>query len=233
MWQYIVGTLSTTLSQFFRGIMGLLPRLVAVLIIIVIGWVGAFILQWILKKVLAWVRFNALFRNTSLIPTLRKAALPPPDELLARLVFWGVGLGFTFLASSSLGIFGLQEEVSKIILFIPQLVVALLVLLLGLLLANFFGRATLLAAVNANYASPRFLSNVVQFLIVIFAATMALDQLGVGHRVVLIAFSISFGAVMLGLAIAFGLGGRDVARRILERQFPEKKKEEEDEISPL
>ncbi len=101
------------------------------------------------------------------------------------------------------------------------------------MIANFFGRATLLAAVNANHPSPRLLSNIVQFLILIMAVTMALDQMGVGYHVILIAFSISFGAIMFGLAIAFGFGGREVARRILERRFPEGKEEEEDEISPL
>ena len=200
MGQYIVETVRRTLSEFLHIVMGFLPRLLAMLIIIVVGWLIALLLKIVLRRMLTLVKFNQLFQSTNLPPVLTKASLPPPDELLSRLTFWGVGIAFIFL---------------------------------GLVIANFFGRATLLAAVNANHPSPRLLSNIVQFLILIMAVTMALDQMGVGYHVILIAFSISFGAIMFGLAIAFGFGGRELARRILERRFPEGKEEEEDEISPL
>jgi hypothetical protein len=75
----------------------------------------------------------------------------------------------------------------------------------------------------------------VRLVIIIFFVTMALEQIGLGRRVVLIAFSIAFGALMLGSAIAFGLGGRDVARKVLEKQFLHKEEtaEKDEEISPL
>jgi hypothetical protein len=233
MGQYIVETVRRTLAEFLHIVMGFLPRLLAMLIIIAVGWLIALLLKIILRRVLALVKFNQLFQSTNLPPVLKKASLPPPDELLSRLTFWGVGIAFIFLGATALGVLALQELIAKFFLFLPQFFVGLIVLFLGLVVANFFGRATLLAAVNANHPSPRLLSNIVQFLILIMAVTMALDQMGVGYHVILIAFSISFGAVMFGLAIAFGFGGRDVARRILERRFPEGKEEEEDEISPL
>ncbi len=233
MGHYIAEALSRTLEDFFHVLMGLLPRLLAMLVIIAVGWFIALVLKVILRRVLALIKFNRLFQNSSLPRVLAKAALPPPDELLSRLAFWVVGVAFVLLGLDALAIVALQDELSKFFVLVPQIFVALLVFFVGLLVANFFGRAALLAAVNANHPSPRLLSNAVQFLILILAVTMALDQVGVGHRVVLIAFSIAFGAIMLGLAIAFGLGGRDVARRILERRFPEKSKEEDDEISPL
>ena len=81
---------------------------------------------------------------------------------------------------------------------------------------------------NADSPSPRLFSSFVRFLILLFAVTMALERIGLGKGVVLVAFSISFGAIMMGLAIAFGLGGRNVARRILERRFPEATRRDED-----
>src|SRR6266567_2971716 len=233
MGQYIVETVRRTLSEFLHIVMGFLPRLLAMLIIIVVGWLIALLLKIILRRILTLVKFNQLFQSTNLPPVLTKASLPPPDELLSRLTFWGVGIAFIFLGATALGVVALQELIAKFFLFLPQFFVGLIVFFLGLVIANFFGRATLLAAVNANHPSPRLLSNIVQFLILIMAVTMALDQMGVGYHVILIAFSISFGAIMFGLAIAFGFGGRELARRILERRFPEDKKEEEDEISPL
>lgn len=220
--------LTSMVSQF-------LPRLLAMVIIIVVGWIVAWILKIIVRRILWFVKFNQLSETAGFTQSFAKADLPTPTELLSRLVFWVVWVAFILFGLNALDIAPLQDEISHFFLFLPQIFVALLILFVGVLVANFFGRATLLAAVNANSPSPRFLSNLVRFLIIILAVTMALERLGLGHGVVLITFSIAFGAVMLGLALAFGLGGRDAARRLLERRFLEnaKKDEESDEISHL
>jgi hypothetical protein len=134
---------------------------------------------------------------------------------------------------SVLGISGLQDQISRFFLFLPQVFVALLILLVGMLAANFFSRAALLAAVNAGYPSPRMLSGAIRLVIVAMAVSMALEQVGLATHTVLMAFSIVFGALMLGLAIAFGLGGRDLAEGVLKKYFVEKKKENGEEPSPL
>jgi hypothetical protein len=103
--------------------------------------------------------------------------------------------------------------------FVPRFLVALLVLALGFLIGNFVWRATLLASVNAGVPGARLLSGSLRLLVIAVAVVMALEQLRLATTVVLTAFAISFGALMLGLAIAFGLGGRDAARALLERQF--------------
>ena len=101
----------------------------------------------------------------------------------------------------------LQEQISRLLRLLPEIVVAILILFLGLVIANFLSRAALLAAVNAGYASPKMVSWSIRFGIWILAIAMALDELGVARQTVIAAFSIVFGAFMLGLAIAFGLGG--------------------------
>jgi hypothetical protein len=230
---FVIQSMTHTLANFYDMVVQFLPRLLAMLIIIVAGLLIALVLRVALRGILSVAKFGAVCEASGLTQALAKMALPPPIDLLSRLVFWVVWVGFILLGINALGIVALREQISRFFLFLPQVFVALLVLFGGLLAANFFSRATLLAAVNANHPSARLLSSVVRFLIVLLAATMALEQLGLGQHAVLTAFSIAFGAVMLGMAIAFGLGGRDVARRILERQFPPGKKEEEDEISQL
>jgi hypothetical protein len=102
------------------------------------------------------------------------------------------------------------------------------------LAASFFSRAALLAAVNANFRSSRLLSISIRIIISIFALSMVLEVLGVAEETMLIAFGTAFGAIMLGLALAFGIGGKDLAREFLEKKFAIGKKEEkEDELSPL
>jgi hypothetical protein len=104
----------------------------------------------------------------------------------------------------------------------------------GLLAATFFSRAALLAAVNANVPSPRVLSMAVRSIIIVFVLSIAFEELGLAQETMLVAFGIAFGALMLGLSIAFGIGGRDLAKRFLEKKFVRKEDQEnEDELSPL
>jgi len=209
------------------------PKILGMVIIVAVGWVIAMIVKIILRHALNLVKFNVLCDNVGASQMLTKADLPPPTELLARLVFWVTWATFLMLGISTLGLVVLQEQISRFFLYVPQIFVALLILLIGILLANFVSRAVLLGMVNANVPSARLLSNAVRMFIVILTVAMALEHVALAKSVVLIAFSIAFGAVMLGLAIAFGLGGRDVARRFLERQFTEDTKGEKDEISHL
>ncbi len=224
---FIVKSLTQTLHTFSEMVARFLPQLLALLIIVVVGWITAWLLKVILRRVLPLVRFNSLFDAAGFTQLLAKAALPTPSELLARLVFWVVWLIFILFGLAALQIAPLQEELSRLFSLLPQLFVALVILFVGLLIANFVSRATLLAAVNADSPSPRLVSAMVRFVIVTLAGTMALERVGLGRGVILVAFSAFFGAIMLGLALAFGLGGRDLARRVLERHFLEKKEEDQ------
>ena|ERR1051326_9079011 len=104
MGQYVVDTVRRTLAEFLHIVMGFLPRLLAMLIIIAVGWLIALLLKLILRRALALVKFNQLFQDTNLPPVLKKSSLPPPDELLSRLTFWGVGIAFIFLGATALGV---------------------------------------------------------------------------------------------------------------------------------
>ena len=235
MGKLILNTLSQTLGNFFSALALFLPRVLSMLVVIVAGFLIALVLKVIIRRIFGIAGFRKYCDSAGLTQMMRKAALPPPVEFLGQVVFWIVWIVFIVLGVDALGIGALREQISRFFLFLPQIFVAMVVLFIGLLIANFFSRATLLAAANANYPSARLLASLVRLLIIIFFVTMALEQIGLGRRVVLIAFSIAFGAVMMGTAIAFGLGGRDVARRFLERQFVNKEEptEKDEEISPL
>jgi len=210
-----------------------LPHLLAMFIFVIAGGLVALVLGKTTGRALRFVNFNALCRRSGLTDLLLKADLPAPDVLVGRLVFWVVWIGFILSGFSALGLRPAEDMVGQFFLFIPQLLAAILMLAVGILLANFVSRAALLAAFNANWPSPRLLANFIRFFIVILAVTMALDQLSLARTVVLTAFAIAFGAIMLALAIAFGMGGREVARRALERRFPEAGAVEKDEMSHL
>jgi hypothetical protein len=232
--EIIITELTNALQELARGFAHYLPRAVVMLIIAFIGWVIAYLLKVIVRGILRVTKFSKLSESAGATALLNQAALPSSTELLSRFVFWVAWVGFILLGVSVLGIVGLEEYTSRFFLFLPRLCVALVILFLGSLAASFFSRAALLAAVNANFRSSRLLSASVRIIISIFALSMMFEVLGVAEQTMLMAFGTVFGAVMLGMAIAFGLGGKDLAREFLERRLATGKKEEkEDELSPL
>jgi hypothetical protein len=230
----IIQELSQVLEEMAHGFAHYLPRLIVMLILALAGWVIAYVVKVVLRSILRLVKFDRLSENAGAAQLLDKAALPSATEVVSRFVFWVVWLGFVLLGVSVLGILGLQEQVAKFFIFLPRLFVAMCIFFFGLLAASFFSRAVLLASVNANVPSPRVLSLAVRSMIIVFVLSIVFEELGLAEQTMLVAFGIVFGALMLGLAIAFGLGGRDLAQSFLERRFLRTRKEEnEDELSPL
>jgi len=233
--EIIVSELTRAVQELARDFARFLPRLIVLVIIAFAGWLIAYLLKQVVRSILRLIKFDKLSENAGASQLLAKAALPSSTELLSRLVFWVAWLGFILLGVSALGIFGLQEQIARFFLFLPRLFVALFIIFFGLLAASFFSRATLLAAVNADFPSARLLGVSIRVIIMVFVLSMAFEELGIAEETMLVAFGIAFGAIMLGLAIAFGTGGKELARRFLEKRFVRRNKaeENEDELSPL
>jgi hypothetical protein len=225
------------LEQAYRNLVHMLaeflPRFVVMLVIILAGLLVAYVLRYLVRMLLRVTKLDRLSDEAGASRVLRMAALPSMSEVLSRSIFWISLLGFILVGISVLNIAGLQEQVSRFLHLLPEIVIAMVILFLGLIIANFFSRAALLAAVNAGYKSPKTLSWSIRFVIWILAITMALEELSVARETVIAAFSIVFGALMLGLAIAFGLGGQQMAREFLERNLSDRKKEKTEEPQPL
>jgi hypothetical protein len=204
------------------------PRLVAAAIIFGAGFIVAVLVRRVTQRALAWLQFDRLTLRSGATEMLRAADLPTAEVLIAKILFWIVLLGFTVSAVDTLQFGPFQGLMQEFFRFVPRFLVALLVLSLGLLVSNFLWRATLLASVNAGLPGARLLAGVLRVLVMAIGVVMALEQIGLATAVVLTAFAITFGALMLGLAIAFGLGGRDAAKTLLEEQLRAKREREAD-----
>ncbi|MGH9715514.1 MAG: mechanosensitive ion channel family protein [Candidatus Acidiferrales bacterium] len=235
MQQMILHAFQQAHDNFTRMLAEFLPRFLLMVVVILIGWLVAYLLKVLLRGILRVARVEKMSEEAGTSRLLRRADLPSMTELLSRAVFWVVWLGFIIVGISFLDIGSLQQQIANLIAVLPQIFVALLILFVGLLAANFFSRAALLAGVNAGLSSPKVLSGIVRTVIIFLALSMALEQIGLGKQTMEIAFSIVFGALMLGLAIAFGLGGRHLAKRLLEKHFFREREqvEHDDELSPL
>jgi len=112
--------------------------------------------------------------------------------------------------------------IERVFDYLPNVFVAIIIVILGYMLGNFLGRAALIASVNAGMQLSRLFGRVVRYLIFILSVLIALEQLGIGKETVLLAFAILFSGIVLAMAIAFGLGGRDLAREFLEKRLAER-----------
>ena len=237
MWNNFVREMAKAAEDIVQGIARFLPRFLEMLVIALAGWVIAAILRALTRSILKLVNFDKLSEHTGASQLLRGVALPSLTEMVSGFVFWIAWMGFIFLGISVLGITAFQEHVRTFFEFLPRLGVGLFIFLFGLVAASFLSRAVLLGAVNANLPSPRIISWAVRTMIILFVLSAAFEELGISSETVVIAFAITFGALMFGLALAFGLGGKGLAMRYLERRFGGEAvadaKEREDELSPL
>jgi hypothetical protein len=140
---------------------------------------------------------------------------------------------FLILSLAALDIAPMNDLVSRLFVFLPQLLAALVILVLGYVVGVFLQRATLLASVNAGLPRARVLASTVQILVLLFTVAMALEQVGIGRSIVLATFSVAFGSVGLAVALAFGYAARDLARSVLERHLAGADREGLGEISHL
>ncbi|PIX89781.1 MAG: hypothetical protein COZ31_00170, partial [Nitrospirae bacterium CG_4_10_14_3_um_filter_44_29] len=166
------------------------------------------------------------------IELLRKGGIKDSvSVLLAKVIGWITIVIFAVISMRELEIPTVERLFESFLLYLPNVFVAALILLFGYLLGNFFGRAALIASVNAGIKISGLIGRFVKFTVFILSGTMALEQLGIARGTIIISFAIIFGGIVLALAIAFGLGGRDIAKEYLEKKV--KGEEKKDEINHL
>jgi hypothetical protein len=156
-----------------------------------------------------------------------------PSLLLARIVFWSVVLLGVLIGIAALDASLTSQLVLQLFTYLPNVVAAVLVLLLGNIIARFLARSVLIGAVNLNLQYARLISTGVKWMILVLAVAMALDHLAIGGSIVHIAFGILFGGIVLALSLAVGLGSKELVSRSLEREANKRQPEVEEPFRHL
>ncbi|MFC1863199.1 hypothetical protein ACFL1Z_04515 [Thermodesulfobacteriota bacterium] len=211
-------------DAFATKITVFLPELIGAIIIFIVGLILAKLIKMGIVKFLRLVRFDTAAEKTGVKDILNKGSIfKTPSEIVGLLVYWFVMILVIIASFDALGLPIVSDILNSIFLYIPNVVVAVIVLILGLLLANLVSAVIRTAASNSGMANAEGLGKVAQYSIVIFAGLIALVQLGIGEEILASAFVIVFGAIALALALAFGLGGKDVATEYLRKWLEDKK----------
>jgi len=219
-------------NRILEKFLHFLPNILSSLLIFISGIVLGFILKTLFLRLFRAIRLDKLSARSGMVEVLQRGGVREPISLiLAKIIGWLTVISFTILSLRSLHVPAIEQILEKFVLYLPNMFAAAVILFFGYLLSNFLGRTALIAAVNAGIKFSGLIGRLVKLTIFLLALTMALEQLGIGRETIVIAFAIVFGGVVLALAIAFGLGGRDIAKEYLEKKL--KGEEKKDEISHL
>lgn len=197
-----------------------LPGLFAMFVLIVLGlFVGWFAKEFTFRLLRA-LRFDHLCDRLGVGLVIERLGLARSSSYLAGQVAQGVIIVAALLAGlNALDTPLTRNLVERFFLYLPHLLAALVVLVVGALVSRFLGRSVLIAAVNARMPSARLLAGFVRFFVMTLTVVAALDELGIGRTTIIVTFAILFGGVVAAASIALGLGARDLARDLLQSQF--------------
>lgn len=215
------------LQEVFGKFKAFLPNLLAMLVILVAGIVLARLLRFLLLKFLATVGFDSWSDRMGFTTLLRKGDLwMKPSTVLAGLVFWLLIIVTLMVGLSALDVEAIDSMVSQFFSYLPRMFSAAVILLLGYVVASFISRAVLITAANGGHHYAKLLAEAVRALLMLMILAMVMEQLQIATNIVLAAFSILFGGIVVALAIAFGVGGIGTARRIIEKEFADEPREQ-------
>jgi len=210
---------------FLAQIGAFLPRLALALLVVAVGWLVARMASFAVIRGLRAINFNILSERAGMDGFLQQGGIrSDTTQIFGALVFWLVVFASLVIAFNSLGLTYITDLLGKIVLLLPRLIIALVVLVLGAYFAHFVGNAAKAYCRSAGVQDAELLGSLARYAILVFVVLIALDQADVGGAIVRHSFLIILAGIVLALALAFGLGGRDWAAALLERWWPKQRR---------
>ena len=204
-------------TQFLVNVLG-------VIVILLIGWLIARFAKTVLIKGLRVIKVDELSDSIELDSLLAKGGIKYSlSELIGVVIYWLLLLVTFVVAINAVGLTIAAELLNRIILYIPQVISALFILIISMFVATLLKNIVQTMAVNAGLSQDKLLGKIVEVIVMIFAIAIALEQLNIGARIIELTLAVLLGALGLSIALAFGLGCRDIAGKYVA-DFVEKLK---------
>ncbi len=211
-------TVMASLQGLWGTVLGFLPALVAALIVVIVGWVIAAALGRVVWQIVAAVHVDQLFERLNFKKPLERAGLKlNTGKFLGELVKWFLILVFVMAAADILGLAEVTSFLQLVIAYIPNIIVATLILLAGAAFATFLYKLVRASADTAGLASSGFVASVAKWTVLVFAMFAALDQLGVARTFIMTVLQGFVAMLAIAGGLAFGLGGQNAARSFLDK----------------
>lgn len=205
-------------------LLGAIPKVIAFLVIIIIGWMIASIIAKIINTILNTIRFNDLSERSGFSSFVNNVGLKTDASgFISLVVKWFIRLIVLIAAFDALGLPQVSDVLRQFVLWIPNLIVALIIIVIGGLAATALSGLVLGAAKNAQLGNPELLATIARVAVWGFTIVIAVNQIGVAQTIVNTLFTAVVGALALAVGLAFGLGGRETAAEIVKRWYEGRK----------
>ncbi|HUW76156.1 MAG TPA: hypothetical protein VMV70_05705 [Gallionella sp.] len=215
------------LKELFLKFKAFVPNLLAMLVILIVGIVIARIMKLLLVKFLTAIKFDSWSDRMGFTKLMRKGDLwSKPSAILGEIVFWLLVIVTLMTGLNALQIPAIDHLVGQFFSYIPRLFSAAMIMIVGYLLSGFISRTVLITAANSGFHYAKLLAKAVNTLLIVLILAMVMEQLQIAPSIVLAAFSIIFGGIVVALAISFGVGGITAARRMIENETTAKREDE-------
>jgi len=225
MWDQVKQALNQSTTKFLTGLAHLLPGIVALIVALLISIVLAWILAIVVRRLLASIHFDERLTRWGFASVGEWSPMNSPTRLVSRTVACVVIITGFLIGIAAFDAESTSLLVRSVFAYIPNIVGAILVLLVGGIIASFLARSVLIGAVNLNLQYARLLSMGVKWLVTVLAVAMALEHLKIAPGIVDLAFGILFGGIVLTLVLAVGLNSRELVTKSLERDGKESSSE--------
>lgn len=203
--------------QFLNKLATSLPQVIGAILILIIGWIIAKMVKKLVVKGLQLVKFPLLTEKTGIDGFLKDGGVKvTATDVIGTLIYWTIMLVVIFGALNSLNLTAASSLFNEIILFIPNIVVAIIILLLGMYVAKAVSQMLLASLKNMKDATAHNISRIAYYVILILTVFITLSQLRIAPEIVNSGFQLMFGAFCLALGLAFGLGGKEKAAEIIK-----------------
>jgi len=218
MWEQVNDALRQSASRLLTGIASVLPGVVAMVVAVLVAALLGGAIRLLIVRALRGMHFDEHVEHLGFTVVAELSPSRSPALLVARVVFWlvlllGFLVGLSAIDPGRTGVlFG------TVLGYLPNVVVAVLLVLIGALVARYLGRSVLIGAVNLQIESAKLLSIGVKWMVMVLATAMALTHLSIGGPVLTLAFGILFGGIVLAMSLAVGLGSKDMVRKSWERR---------------
>jgi hypothetical protein len=233
MWEQINKALIEASHRVLVGVANFLPGLLALVLAVLLASLLGWVLSALTGVILRAFDFDRRLPKWGLVNLADWSPKNSPTLLVRKTVMWTVVVLGWLIGLTAFGAGVTPQLIPRVVESLPNLGTAVVLVVLGVVLSRFLARAVLISAVNMQIHSARTLSLAVKWLILVFAGAMALDDLHVGADIVRLGFAILFGGIVLALALAIGLGSRDVVTRSWDRQAQAKPESSDDALKHL
>lgn len=207
-----------SLQNLWYGFIGFVPNLVGAFIVLIIGLIVASGLGLLVQKIFEALHLDGFLAKLGVKPYFERAGLKlRVSYFLGRLVYWFVVLAFLLAVSDSLGLYALSGFLTNILDYLPNVIAAVLIMLVAVVLATFFRRTVVASVMGAKLNAPHFLGALVWWTVIIFGFFAALEQLNVAATIIQTVVTGFIAMLALAGGLAFGLGGKDYAHHLLDK----------------